>query len=181
MLSKKRVVGFVVAVSSLLGGIVAPVAAEEAVDVGTAFAIPGGGGTFPVHFHSDSIIELTAALQMDIGYSQAAPIAANIDGKPDCTPSSEAGQNDMAFEFLPTGCSGSSCTQVRAIVVSFDDITTIPQGAELFTCKVSVPSGTAPGNYLLFVIEALGSDSLGYPVSISRTDGFVSVQSSGGC
>lgn len=156
--------------------------AEESIDVGVAVAPAGTVGSFPVHFFSDSIIPLTAGLQVDISYdSQSTPIPAKANGKPDCTANSDTGKGDIAFEFQPSGCSGTGCTSVRAIVVSFGNVDPLPQDIDLFTCKVSPPSGTAAGNYLLTVIQVLGSDQLGFPVSMSTNDGFVNVPASTGC
>lgn len=154
---------------------------EEFVDVGVAVAPAGTVGNFPVSFHSDSIIPLTVGIQIDISYdSQSTPIPAKADGKPDCTANSGTGK-DVSFAFLPTGCSGTSCTSIRAFVADLDNVSTIPEGMDLFSCKVSPPTGTAAGNYLLTVIQVVGSDQTGFPVSMSVSDGFVNVPASTGC
>jgi hypothetical protein len=159
-----------------------PARAEEQIDVGVAVAPAGTIGSFPVSFYSDSSTPLTAGIQVDISYdSQSTPIPAKADGKPDCTANPSAGKGDTIFAFLPTGCSGTSCTSIRAMVVSFGNLSTIPQGVDLFTCKVSPPAGTAAGNYLLTVIQVLGSSEAGIPISMSVSDGFVNVPASTGC
>jgi hypothetical protein len=155
---------------------------EELVDVGVAVAPQGGLGRFSVGFYSNSIIPLTAAVQVEISYdSKNAPIPAKAEGTPDCASNPAAGKSDTTFAFVPDGCSGTGCTSVRATVESLTDSSPIPQvpeGVEIFACSVHPPFGAVPSTYLLTVVGVMGWDQLGNPVSMSVSDGFVDVRKS---
>jgi hypothetical protein len=150
--------------------------AEEAIDVGVAVAPAGGFGRFPVSFYSNSIIPLTAAIQIEISYDSAfTPIPPNSAGNPDCTANPAAGKADTSFAFVPVGCFGTECTGIRATVESLNDPSPIPQDVELFACNVHPSFATPRDTYLLTIDYLIGSDELGATVFLSSNDGFVSV------
>jgi hypothetical protein len=63
-------------------------------------------------------------------------------------------------------------------VTDSSPIPQLPEGVELFACNVHPPFGTARSTYLLTVVYVIGSDQLGKPVSMSVSDGFVTVYES---
>lgn len=120
-----------------------------------------------------------AGVQNDILYSGATPIAATSAGKPDCTVNpniSSSGRMTLSAAFRPSGCSGSKCTSVRAILVpegmnSF----TIPDGAILYTCRVNIAATAVPGMYPIVVSEPGASDEGGLRLATVGANGSVSV------
>jgi hypothetical protein len=162
----------------------APAEAQDIVDVGSALISPGGTQSFPVHLLNGGAASSIAGVQLDITYDSAnTPIAAKGDGTPDCTVNSAISKNATAFAFLPKGCSGATCNRVRAVVLDFGNVAPIPMDTLLFSCKVTVPTGTEAGNYLLPITEAYASSPSGQLVPIAMSDGFISVPipSGGGC
>lgn len=85
------------------------------------------------------------------------PILAKANGKPNCTPNPILNIGEVLFEFLPQGCSGNACNQVRAVVGSLSNLGQFLDGAAVFTCRVKINQGTAAGIYSIVVsaLEAL--------------------------
>lgn len=158
-----------------------PSEAQDIVDVGSALISPGATASFPVHLLNGGAASSIAGIQLDITYdSTNTPIAAKGDGTPDCTVNSAIDKNATAFAFLPRGCSDAACNRVRAIVLDFGNVAPIPMDTLLFSCKVTVPTSTEAGNYLLPITEAYASSPSGQLVSIAMSDGFISVPVPGG-
>ncbi len=152
----------------------------DTVDVRNGSVPAGGDGTFSVFFVEGNTPTVNAGIQLDIAYdSTNTPIAPDGAGNPDCQ-MNPASQKSGSFVFLPGGCSGTSCTHIRAIVLSLSGTGPIPADTELFNCRVTPPTGTAEGNYLLTVVGALGSDSSGNSQPVYVSGGFINVPS-GGC
>jgi hypothetical protein len=106
-------------------------------------------------------------IENSIIFDAATAIAANALGKPDCSVNPFISKADSLFEFLPNGCSGSTCTQVRAIVKSLTNNFEIPDGATVYTCKARIAQGAAAGAYQLIVnaLKAFDIDSLPLPIA----------------
>jgi MYXO-CTERM domain-containing protein len=69
---------------------------------------------------------------------------------PNCTVNSAIRKEATAFAFLPSGCAGSACNGVRALVFSLQSPNRlIPNGSVLYTCPVNILAGTANGMYPL--------------------------------
>lgn len=64
---------------------------------------------------------------------------------------------------------GQLCDHLRAIIVSFDDTSPIPNGSVLYTCTVEVPASTPSGSYSVTLSGVVASDEHG-----RRIDGDVS-------
>jgi hypothetical protein len=92
-----------------------------------------------------------AGTQNDIGFdSKQLTIVSTAKGKPDCVANRSLGKEGTAFSFMPPGCNGGpTCTGVRALVLSLSNVAAIPNGSTLYTCKVHITSGAAPGTYKL--------------------------------
>src|SRR5262249_28942478 len=87
------------------------------------------------------------AIQSDLAFDHAAPIAARVDGTPDCAVNAEIGKRDSAFVFHPIGCTpGTDCTKIRAGAFAFGDTEPIPDGV-LYTCTVDVPADAEDGTH----------------------------------
>ena len=100
-----------------------------------------------------------AGTQNDISITDgSASFNANGSGKPDCTINSALGKEASQVAFQPSGCSGAACTGVRALILSFSNTTTIPDGSVLYTCNLTVTkagTGTVSGVHLS---DASGND-----------------------
>ena len=100
-----------------------------------------------------TIGEAVAGTQNDIAFDGInISIAARPNGKPDCGVNADIDKGATSFAFLPSGCSGSACTAVRAVVFATDNVAPIADGEVLYTCTVHI-SATAPSGV--------------YPLSIS--------------
>jgi CSLREA domain-containing protein len=92
------------------------------------------------------------------------PIAAKIDGTPDCIVNPALPDVASAFVFRPNGCSGTECTGVFAAVFPTFPINPIPDGAILYACRVTISPLAAPGEYPLTVGRIVLSDPDGMAV-----------------
>jgi len=109
-----------------------------------------------LHTFGNEISNLENIISFD---SVATPILTNALGRPDCLVNAAINKADTFFEFLPQGCSGTACTQVRAIVRSLSNLAGIADGANLYTCKVRIDSQTTAGIYQILsnVVTAINS------------------------
>jgi hypothetical protein len=163
----------------LVVALVAPGAGIDTLDIGNAIIPKGASDTVKVSFFEGETATTNVAVQLDIEYDGENALVSDDNGSPDCEGNDSIGKS-FAFAFLPAGCSGTTCTHLRALVFSMVDTDTIPPNVELFSCRVSVPTGTAPGTYSLTMMEALGSDDEGNAQEVIMSDGFVEVPA-GGC
>jgi hypothetical protein len=107
-----------------------------AIAVSVAAASPGTQVSVTATLHTNGA--LVAGTQNDISFDLQAPIAANANGKPDCAVNFDINKGATFFAFRPNGCSGTTCTTIRALVLSTDNTDQIPDGSVLYTCKVNV-------------------------------------------
>lgn len=105
----------------------------------------------------------------------------NVTSAPDCTVNSSIGKGGF-FSFLPTGCSGASCTGLRAVIIALDNTDAIATGKALYSCKVNIAAGAADQAYPLTVSNTVASDTAFQPVcgagsapQCGGTDGAVNV------
>lgn len=81
-----------------------------------------------------------------------------------------------AFSYTPAGCTpGDNCSGVKALILSFTDLTPLPDGVVLYTCDVSVDAGAAPGDYALECEAPGASDPAGNSIDTDCDDGAVIV------
>ncbi len=90
------------------------------------------------------IVQIESLLNFDANIAQILP---RLDGKPDCAVNAAINKADTIFQFLPKGCSGKACTQVRTVVRSVSNLAAIADGAQLFTCKVRIGKDVENGIY----------------------------------
>jgi len=84
-----------------------------------------------------------------LSFDADTPIAARSDGKPDCTVNPSIDKEASDFGFVPDGCSGATCTGIEALVLSATNAAAIPDGAELYTCRIAIAADAAPGAYAI--------------------------------
>lgn len=106
--------------------------------------------------------------------SLATPILANASGKPDCSVNPAIGKLDTIFEFLPKGCSGTACTQVRAVVQSLTSVAAIADGAQLYSCKVKIARDATTGIYQLVASSLKAFDVRSLPIKLTSLSGQIS-------
>lgn len=148
--------------------------ALPSVEVGSATGAAGDQVTFTVTLHTEGAS--VAGVQDDIAFDTInTPVAATAAGRPDCTVNPDIDKPGTAFGFLPPGCSGTGCTAFRAIVISLSNVDPIPDGSVMYTCKVNIAAGAAPGSYPLVVSNVGMSTPDGQPIESTGTDGAIIV------
>ncbi len=98
--------------------------------------------------------------------------------EPDCTRNAAIGREATNFAFNPPGClddAGVDCTSVKALVLSFSNLTGIADGSALYSCNIEVVGGTAPGEYPLGCENPGGSSPDGDDIPTTCEDGSVTV------
>jgi hypothetical protein len=145
-------------------------ASPATIAIGAASGAPGSTVGFAVTLTTGA--QSVAAVALSIGFDPLTPINV-VDGKPDCTLSSQLDKQG-GFAFEPTGCiSGPDC---RVSVVISGSTTPIPSGAMLFTCRVAIDPAAPLGNYPLPCTLASASNPQRESVNVVCTDGVVIVQ-----
>ena len=104
------------------------------------------------------------------------PIAALVNGAPDCVVNPLLKKADTLFEFLPHGCTGLACTQVRAVVQSLTNSDPIPDGATLYTCRVRILTGAATGIYHVFASALKAIDINSIPLPLAAVGGEITAK-----
>jgi len=117
---------------------------------------------------------MVAGTQNDFAFDPSTPVAAKATGKPDCT--AKVKLDGSQFAFQPPGCTpGTDCTAVRAIIISFSDLSPIPDGTELYECHVTIASDATPGDKALTCSGAGASDPDGNALDTTCTNGTITV------
>ena len=143
------------------------------VDIGDAEALPGEDVMVDVRV--DTRGSTVVGAQNRIDFIPPLSIAALATGEPDCTVNPAIHKGASVFGFLPIGCVGASCTAMRAVLLAFDDVVRIANGATLYTCRVHVDANADPGTYALRNSEMSGADAQGNFLPASGSDGAVTV------
>ncbi len=144
------------------------------VQVGSAIVQQGSSASINVNLKA--IDEQVASVQAEIAFDPDTPIVS-------CAVNPAINKPDSNFAFLPSGCTvGVDCQAVQAAILSLSNLSTIPNGSELFTCSVDVSSTAHGGVHPLSVIAVGASDPSGRPLDVVATDGSVVVTCVGmGC
>jgi hypothetical protein len=111
----------------------------------------------------------------DIGFDPLTPIAARLDGKPNCSENAEIDKAETAFAFLPLGCTGAECNGVRALVLPTDNVPPIPDGATLYSCEVAIAADAPAGVYPLVATMPMASGPHGEVLTALTTAGSIDV------
>ncbi len=123
------------------------------------------GDRVPVRTYLQSAGAVVVGTQNDITFdSRNVPVAAQVDGRPDCFVNPEIDKAAASFAFVPAGCSGTACTSVRAVVLSTANNDPIPDGSMLYTCFLDIAAAAPAGKYPLSVSGVVLSDPLGQRV-----------------
>ena len=146
------------------------VAAVE-IEVRYVDALPGDVVVVDVVLHSYGVP--VAGTQNDIAFGPEATILANANDTPDCSVNGAIDKDATVFGFLPFGCIGDECSVVRALVLALDNIAAIPDGAVLYSCRVSVAANAPTAEHPLLCFNADSSSPDGDPWQTSCRDGGV--------
>jgi hypothetical protein len=108
-------------------------------------------------------------------------ILAKADGTPNCSVNSGINA-DAIFQFLPQGCQGSACNQVRAIISSLSG-EGLPDGVALYSCKVKILASAASGIYQMVVsaLQAIDINNVPLPITSLAGEIVAKVKSIFGC
>jgi hypothetical protein len=155
-------------------------ASDVTIEIGTASGVPGEDVEFAVMLYVRNAEILGA--QNDIGFAPPLQIAARATGKPDCRLNPEIHKADSGFAFLypPPECIDSnSCTEIRALVApgfADGDDALIPDGVELYRCRVAIAADAAAGSYPLVISNFIASDADGNRVPMVGISGAIVVE-----
>jgi hypothetical protein len=157
--------------------------------IGNGSGPAGGTASFTVSLDTEDAI---AGTQNTITFDADAAIAAKPNLKPDCTVNEAINKGGTSFAFQPPGCSGTTCTAVKALVLALDNVcpvcgtSTIPGctglptcPVDLYTCNVTI-AASATGDHALTCSAAQGSTPDGMPVAANCTNGTITVGGGGG-
>jgi len=98
-------------------------------------------------------------------------IIAKSNGRPDCEANPDLQKDATSFAFQPSGCSGSACTGMKALVLALDNVDAIADGSVLYTCRVSI-ADSATGCFQTLSIDQPGaSDPRGGALATTGVDG----------
>jgi len=130
---------------------------------------------------------MVAGTQNDFSFDTAnTPVVRRTNGRPTCTVNPEINKNSTSFAFQPPMCTAETCTGVRAIVFSSEDVEPIPDGSVLYTCDIGIPTTAVGGDYPLTLSGVILSNPQGMRVCgtttnpCGATNGSVTVEGGGG-
>lgn len=128
-----------------------------AVRAGTIEVVPGASGapgeTISFSLRLRTMGQTITAAQNDVSFDAAnTPIVRLSNDRPDCSVNPAIDKDDTLFGFQPPGCGfGTTCTSVRAVIVSLQNIDPIADDSVLYTCRVAIGADTMAGSYPLTV------------------------------
>jgi hypothetical protein len=152
-----------------------PAGPPASVEAGSASGLPGDVVTFTVSLHTAG--QVIGGAENDLRLDASTAIPPNADGNPDCVVNPAIKKEAAAFGFLPFGCAGAACTQIRAVVFSMSNFLPIPDGSVLYTCKVNIAGDAEPGVHTLTVSNVVASSPKGDRLPATGTDGEIVVVS----
>lgn len=119
---------------------------------------------------------VVAGVQNDIGFAPETQIVARSNGRPACTVNPAIDKPGASFAFQPHLCTpGETCTAIRALILSLDQVDPIPIGSVLYTCDVAIAATAQDGDYPLTCSNADASDPDGNALPTTCRDSHVQV------
>jgi hypothetical protein len=125
-----------------------------ALTIGNVVAPTDRMAAFRVFLHT--LGQTVVAVQNDIDFGKAVPIAATDTGTPACRVNAKINKPDSTFAFRPGGCTpGVDCTGIRAVVFAAGNADPIADGSELYACIVRAQAPAVIGaSYPLMCVNA---------------------------
>ena len=146
---------------------------RPSIVLGTATGAPGQDVTLVATLHSAGTH--VAGTQNDLTFD-AASVSLGASGKPSCRVNAALGKGATAFSFRPSGCQGTACSTVRALVLAMDNTDPIPDGAALYTCTWHISPSARPGQYRVSIGGVILSTPAGQKVpNATGSDGALTV------
>jgi len=144
------------------------------IDVGSAAGAPGDQVMVAVTLQTMGATVI--GTQNRIDFSRDTPIAATLNGDPDCVVNPAIDKGATGFRFLPLGCDPKiDCQSVRVFVIAFDNFDPIDDGSVLYTCHIAIAPTAQSGTYVLNNAEVDASGLAGQPVTTTGSNGSVVV------
>jgi len=145
-----------------------PPLSQAIVDIGSIQGAPGESVALEVSLTNVTPGSAIVATQNDLHFDPTQlTFAGTASGKPDCAVNPAIGKEATSFSFQPPGCfADDSCTGIRALVLSYEDLSAIPSGSLLYTCNVSIAASAEVGASDLLCSMALGSDAAGHAIPV---------------
>jgi hypothetical protein len=149
--------------------------ADVILEIGSATGPPGSRASIDVRLRTTRTD--VAATQNDIVFSAGARVAMNPSGNFLCAVNPVIGKNSTVFIKVPTGCTGTSCTTVRAVVLSTTSPDPpLPDRAVLYSCAVDIAPDSAQQAILpLTCSQPAASASQGTVIEADCESGAVTV------
>jgi len=127
------------------------------LEIAPVAALPGQLAPLSVTLRTGG--NAVSATQNDVSFDPNTPIATQADGRPDCAVNPVINKGATTFAFEPAGCTPEfDCLSVRALVIAFDNVDTIPDGSVLYTCRLRIPADVPPGTVDITSTLVSGSD-----------------------
>ncbi|MBI1817372.1 MAG: hypothetical protein HYR72_20555 [Deltaproteobacteria bacterium] len=151
------------------------------IEIGTASGRPGEDVEFAVtlHVRTGEIL----GVQNEIYFDAPLQIAATARHKPDCRVNPDLHKSLSGFAFhseSPPGCmETNNCTAIRAIVapgLTDGDDALIPDGVELYRCRVAIAANAVAGSYPLTINGLRAADPEGHVVPADGISGTIVVE-----
>ncbi len=157
-----------------MNGYITVESANPTIEAGSATGNPGD--TIPISVTLHTTGAQIAGTQNDITFDPTTPIIAKANGKPDCTVNPDINKTGSSFAFRPNACTPGTCTSVRALLLSTENMDPIVDGSVLYTCNVAISETATPGDKRLTISGAIASDATGTRLDgTSGVDGTVTV------
>jgi hypothetical protein len=142
--------------------------------IGDAAGEKGGNASVGVSLEPKAGVQV-AGTQNDIAFVPDAAIRASSAGKPLCSVNPAIDKSATAFSYQPPQCTvGTTCTAIRALVLSLSNVDPIPAGSNLYNCDIAIGENAA-GVYPLTCSGAGSSDPAGVALQTACTDGAIAV------
>jgi hypothetical protein len=144
-----------------------------ALTIGNTVAPTDRMAAFRVFLHT--LGQTVVAVQNDIDFKTAVPIATTDTGTPACRVNPKIEKPDTTFVFRPDGCTpGVDCTGIRARVLAAGNVDPIADGSELYACVVQAGSTAVTGtSYPLACASASANATTAQSVPVVCSDGTV--------
>ncbi len=159
------------------GAVTVPDVPVAQIIVEDVVAMPGGTAQISVSLNLLSDSAQVAGTENVVGFESETQLS-------NCVVNPDINKTASAFSFGPSGCAaGSDCETVKALILSFTDLSAIADDAVLFTCDIGLGGGTAAattagltGTFPVTCSEAGGSDPDGNPLFIECVDGSITIE-----
>lgn len=133
------------------------------------------GGEIDISVDLESSGEDVAGTQNRIVLPPGLEFVVDEQGEPVCAANPEINRRASAFALLPNGCIASECRELVAVIISFDNTDPIPDGSDLYSCRIKTNSGTRPGIYRIEIEETGAASPQGDAVSVRGENGSLQV------